>query len=107
MFGVVIDKISGFVVDKCVLLDVDNNPLYYILKENEQVITFENNNPITEFINAKRNFETEKWIEGATAEEITEQKDSQQSYPTPLTTEERLAIAEQALNDMMMIIMTI
>lgn len=50
---------------------------------------------------SKPKWDDEKWIEGATQEEI----DAINNTAQPLTTEERVAIAEQALNDIIMMMM--
>lgn len=84
MFGIVVNE-NGFVVDVCVDLDDNNNPLNYTLKENESIIQFGTNNPITAFIKAKWN--GTEWIEGATEEEIEEWKE--QNKPKPIQPSEQ------------------
>lgn len=66
-YGVIINQ-DGYVVEACVILDEENKPQGYELKEYEQIMEFITNNPITDFIKAK--WTGTKFVEGATQQEI-------------------------------------
>lgn len=70
-YGVIINQ-DGYVIVDCVILDEDNQPQGYELKDNEKIVSpFTTNNPGTNFIKRKWNGGTQ-WIEGATQQEIDE-----------------------------------
>ena len=83
MYGVIINQDDGYVVKLCVILDEDNQPKNYELKEDESIIQFETHNPTTIFIKAKWN--GTEWIEGATEEEIAEWQKQQNQFDEPNT----------------------
>ncbi len=94
MYAVIVNQ-QGFVVNDCVILDEDNQPLDYELKENESVVSpFITNNLGTEFI--KRKWNGTEWIEGATPEEIAEWNLKHQ--PQPSQPSELNLLKEQVIN---------
>ncbi len=65
-YKTIIDK-NGCVVDSCVLF-IDNNPKYFELIEDMQIVDMYNGN----LLKPKWDFEKEEWIESATQDEIKE-----------------------------------
>lgn len=54
--------LDGYIIDKCVIF-IDNNPQYFILKDNQKAVTFYDKS----FIKPKWN--GQDWMEDATEEE--------------------------------------
>ena len=69
-YKTIIDS-DGYIVDKSVIF-IDNNPQYFILKDNQEAVTFCDKSLV------KPKWNGEDWIEGATKEEEKIYKEERQ-----------------------------
>ncbi|MBN1070502.1 hypothetical protein DVV81_04855 [Clostridium botulinum] len=83
----IVDK-NGFCISRTELQDENGILITYELREGEQTVEKITN---VDLIKPKWNFDSKKWIEGATEEEIKEHEEESKPKPKELTVGETLS----------------